>query len=232
MRKIFTLLVIAISATSFCNAQSERIFLFDNFAKGAVHFKSGAINASLMNYDANNGKMYFMQGQELMELVGAETIDSICFGERVFLQRNGDFQEKYKMQNGEVKILWRINKIHAGYVGAFGNTSQVHSQKVQLPGNFGMGDFTTNGGGGMYNGSFGVNNKNGGGINRDVWHMKTQNTYFFTKDGKEYKIKRSKDILKAFPEKKEEIKQYISDNKLGMLSADDFLNVIDFVQSL
>ena len=116
MRKIFTLLVIAISATSFCNAQSERIFLFDNFAKGAVHFKSGAINASLMNYDANNGKMYFMQGQELMELVGAETIDSICFGERVFLQRNGDFQEKYKMQNGEVKILWRINKIHAGYV--------------------------------------------------------------------------------------------------------------------
>lgn len=232
MKKILALLVIAIFSSAAFNAQAERIYLFDNFCMGAVHFRPRGINASLMNYDANDGKMYFMQGKELMELMGVETIDSICFGDRVFVQVNGDFQEKFKTPNGVVRILWRINKVHAGYEGAMGTVSQAHSQKLQLSGDFGMGNFTGNGGGGMYNGTFGVNNDKSGGINRDVWRMATQNVYYFEKDGKEYKIKRSKDVLKAFPDKKEQIKQFISDNKLAMLSADDFLNLINFVLGL
>ena len=87
-------------------------------------------------------------------------------------------------------------------------------------------------GGGMYNGSYGVNQYDGNGRNLDVWKTKNQSTYFFTKNGKEYSVKNIKSVYKAFPEQKEQIKQYVRDNKLDMMTAENALQVIDYIFSL
>lgn len=229
VKRLYLFLAIAICSIISASAQGERIFLFDNFAKGLIKFKNGAINVSMMNYDANNGKMYFMQNNELMELSYPQTIDSIKFGEREFVGHNGDFAEQYVLKHGTVKILWRIHKVHEGYVGAFGQTSQVGAKKIQLQGNFGMGGFAN---GGMYNGSFGTNQNDNNGRNLDIWKIKNANTYIFEKEGKEYAINRLKNLYKSFPKYKKQLEVFVKENELNMMSADKAVIIIDYLLSL
>ena len=229
MKKTILFLVFAVCSVLNVAAQGERIFLFDNFAKGLIKFKSGAVNVSMMNYDANNGKMYFMQGETLMELTAPQQIDSIQFGERKFVGRNGDFVELYSLKHGIVKILWRIHKIHEGYVGAFGQPSQVGAKKIQLDGNFGLNGFAN---GGMYNGSFGTNQGDGNGRNLDIWKVKNANTYIFEKGGKEYCISHIKNLYKAFPQNKKQLQDFAKEHELDMMSADKAVVLIDYLLSL
>lgn len=230
-KRIILSLALIISAAVSVSAQGERIFLFDNFAKGYVKFKNGAVNVSMMNYDANNGKMYFMQGETLMEMTGPEQVDSIQFGERNFIGRKGDFVEKYTLQHGTVGILWRIHKIHEGYVGAYGQTSQVGARKIELQGNFGMGNLA-GAGGGMYNGSFGTNQDDKGGQKFDIWKVKSANTYIFEKNGKEYAINRIKNLYKAFPQYKKQLQEFAKEHELDLMTADKAVILIDYLLSL
>ena len=217
LKRLLVFVALTVCTALYVSAQGERIFLFDNFARGLIKFNTGAVNTSMMNYDANNGKMYFMQGDELMELVMPQEIDSIKFGDRVFVGHNGDFRERCKLKHGQVEILWRIHKMHEGYVGALGQT------------NFGMGGFAN---GGMYNGASDYNHNDGNGRNLDVWKTKSANTYYFNKDGKEYYIKRMKDLYKAFPQYKVQIEAFANRQGLDMMSADKAVVLIDYLMSL
>ncbi len=230
-KRLLTVAALAACAFLSLSAQGERIFLFDNFAKGFIKFKSGAVNASMMNYDANNGKMYFMQGETLMEMTGTQLVDSIQFGDRHFVGRDGDFVELYSLKHGIVKILWRIRKIHEGYVGAFGQQSQVGGTKIQLNGNFGLGGLA-GAGGGMYNGSFGINDSDDSGRRMDIWKTKSTNTYFFEKDGKEYKASSIKHLYKAFPQHKAQLQAFAKENNLDLMSAEKAVVLIDYLLSL
>ncbi len=231
MKRIILFIAFVACSVLSVSAQGQRIFLFDNFAKGLVQFKNKAVSASYMNYDANNGKMYFQQGEDLMELTNAAAIDSIKFGERIFLGYRNNFVELFQLNHGKVRILWRIHKIHEGYEGAFGTTSQVGGQKIQLQGNFGMGGIA-GAGGGMYNGSFGLNQNDGNNRRIDIWKQKSANTYLFEKNGKEYSVKTLKNVYKQFPEYKEQIKAFVKENSLDMMSADKAIVIIDYLLSL
>lgn len=230
-KRIILLLALITSAVITASAQTGRIFLFDNFAKGYVKFKNGAVNVSMMNYDANNGKMYFMQDETLMELTSPELVDSIKFGERKFIGRQGDFVEQYTLNHGTVKILWRIHKIHEGYLGAYGQVSQVGARKIELQGNFGMGNLA-GAGGGMYNGSFGTNQEDNNGQKYDIWKVKSANTYIFEKNGKEYAINRIKNLYKAFPLYKTQLQAFAKEHELDLMSADKAVILIDYLLSL
>ncbi len=228
MKRTILFVAFAICSVLSVSAQGERIFLFDNFAEGLIKFKTGAVNASKMNYDANNGKMYFMQGETLMELSVPEEIDNIKFGDRNFVGRNGDFVERCTVKHGTVDILWRIHKVHEGYVGAFGQTSQVGGKKIELQGNFGMGGFAN---GGMYNGSSDYN-RDGNGRNLDVWKTKNANVYYFEKDGKQYGISRLKALYKKFPQYKKQLEAFATEHSLDLMSAEKAVTLIDYLLSL
>lgn len=230
MKKFILFFVFTFAAMLNVSAQKERIFLFDKFTQCKVHFINRGVNVNLMNYDANNGKMYFKQGETLMELTNTANIDSINFGKRTFITYKNDFVEQFQLKKGKVRILWRIHKIHEGYEGAYGTVSQTGGQKVQL-GDLGMGTIAGIQGG-MYNGTYGVNDDEAGGRRMDVWKNKSANTYFFTKNGKEYELKSLKNVFKQFPEYKDQIKQFVSDNNLDMMSADKAVTIIDYILSL
>lgn len=125
-------------------------------------------------------------------------------------------------------ILWRIHKVHEGYVGAFGQTQQVGAKKIELQGNFGMGGFAN---GGMYNGSSDYN-RDSNGRNLDVWKMKNANTYYFGKDGKQYAISRLKSLYKQFPKQKAQLEAFASEHGLDFMSADKAVTLIDYLLSL
>ena len=230
MRKYFIIALLAVCATAM--AQEKRIYFFADFQKTTILYKNGAKNVANANYDVANRKVMFMQGEQLMELLAPETIDTLYMGGSRWVYKNKQFCEVIDREDGNRLLVgWHITKVHEGYEGALGSISQAPSRKVQLSDQFGMGTIAGISGG-MYNGSFGVNQNDGNGRNFDVWRTKNQSTYYFTKDGREYGVKGMKSVLKAFPTKKNEIKQYVHDNHIDTLTAEGMLQVIDYVMTL
>ncbi|MBR0526400.1 MAG: hypothetical protein IJJ98_06870 [Prevotella sp.] len=230
MRKYFIIALLAVCATAM--AQEKRIYFFADFQKTTIHYKNGAKNVANANYDVANRKVMFMQGEQLMELLAPETIDTLYMGGSRWVYKNKQFCEVIDREDGNRLLVgWHITKVHEGYEGALGSISQAPSRKVQLSDQFGMGTIAGISGG-MYNGSFGVNQNDGNGRNFDVWRTKNQSTYYFTKDGREYGVKGMKSVLKAFPTKKAQIKQYVHDNNIDTLTAEGMLQVIDYLMTL
>ncbi len=230
MRKYFIIALLAVCATAM--AQEKRIYFFADFQKTTILYKNGAKNVANANYDVANRKVMFMQGEQLMELLAPETIDTLYMGGSRWVYKNKQFCEVIDREDGNRLLVgWHITKVHEGYEGALGSISQAPSRKVQLSDQFGMGTIAGISGG-MYNGSFGVNQNDGNGRNFDVWRTKNQSTYYFTKDGREYGVKGMKSVLKAFPTKKDQIKQYVHDNHIDTLTAEGMLQVIDYLMTL
>ena len=230
MRKFFIIALLAVCATAI--AQEKRIYFFADFQKTTILYKNGAKNVTNANYDVANRKVMFMQGEQLMELLAPETIDTLYMGGSRWIYKDKQFCEVLDREDGNRLLVgWHITKVHEGYEGALGSISQAPSRKVQLSDQFGMGTIAGISGG-MYNGSFGVNQNDGNGRNFDVWRTKNQSTYYFTKDGREYGVKGMKSVRKAFPTKKNEIKQYVRDNDINTLTAEGMLQVIDYLISL
>lgn len=228
MRKILT--IILLSACTMCMAQEKRIYFYADFVKTNFLYKNGARNQAMANYDVANRKVMFKQGNQLMELINPETIDTLYIGGSRWIYKDHQFCEVIDRENGNrVLVGWMIRKIQEGYVGAYG-TSQVPTRKIQLTDDFGLGNLSE--GGGMYNGSADVNVDKGDGLNLVAWRSKNQSTYYFTKNGQEYALKGMKSIQKAFPEYKEQIKQFCHDNKIDTMTAEGMLQVIDYILTL
>lgn len=197
------------------------IYAYDKFEK-TIALQKGEIDTMLAT---DNIKLTGTKSADL-EKIYIQLM--MHFGERKFVGRKGDFVERCKQKHGTVDILWRIHKVHEGYVGAFGQTQQVGAKKIELQGNFGMGGFAN---GGMYNGSSDYN-RDSNGRNLDVWKMKNANTYYFEKDGKQYAISRLKSLYKKFPKQKAQLEAFASEHGLDFMSADKAVMLIDYLLSL
>lgn len=231
MRKYLTFLLLGLCMAVM--GQEKRLYFFPDFLPTRIVYQGGATYRVQANYDVANQKMMYQQDGQLMELTHPQLVDTIFTGGRKWVFHDGQFCEVIRRPSGaETLIGWHMTKIQVGYEGALGTVSQAPTQKVELGGNFGMGSFTGDSGGGMYNGSFGVNDQVGSGNMMDVWHNRNSNVYYFTKGAKEYKIKSIKQVYKAFPDRKDEMRQYFSDHHLDMLTAENALAVIDYLQSL
>lgn len=228
MRKI--LLLIFLCTCTWAWAAENRIYFYPEFVKTKIVYKDGTQFQVIANYDVANKKVMYMQGQQLMEMVSPHLVDSIFLGGSVWVYHNYQFCEVIQRE-GKPQILagWYIRKIHKGYEGAYG-TSQIPSKKLAIIDNVGMGDIPLMGG--ADNVANHVNQGNGNSMNRDVWKAKNQSTYYFTKNGKEYAVKGMKSVLKAFPTKKDQIKQYVHDNHIDTLTAEGMLQVIDYLMTL
>jgi len=230
MRNLLTIILIAICTTIM--AQEKRIYYYSNFVKTVILYKNGAKNVTNANYDIANRKLMFMQGEQLMELLAPESIDTLYMGGSRWIYKDKQFCEVIDREDGNrIFVGWHTTKVHEGYEGALGSISQTPSRKVQLGDQFGMGTIAGISGG-MYNGTFGTNQYDGNGRNLDVWKIRNQSTYYFTKNGKEYALKGLKSIYKAFPEHKEQIKQFVKTNKLEMTNAENALRIIDYILTL
>ena len=213
MRKFFIIALLAVCATAM--AQEKRIYFFADFQKTTILYKNGAKNVTNANYDVANRKVMFMQGEQLMELLAPETIDTLYMGGSRWIYKDKQFCEVLDREDGNRLLVgWHITKVHEGYDDQFGMGTIAGIS------------------GGMYNGSFGVNQNDGNGRNFDVWRTKNQSTYYFSKNGREFCVKGMKSVLKAFPTKKNEIKQYVRDNDINTLTAEGMLQVIDYLISL
>lgn len=201
-------------------AQSQTIYMFDDFIKVKIQFKNKSKGQAVANYDAGQKRLMFRQGDVMMESTNTATIDTIFFGERRFIPATKGLMEVVKTPNGIVKIDWWLRDVNIGSKGALGSVTQGHVQHLQLSS---LGLNATE----MYTGY-----QNSRENSNEVYRRRNRNNYYIVVGGREYKLQEMKHLYKAFPDKAEIIKAYAAENKLDLRTADNALKMLDYVLGL
>lgn len=206
--------VLAFSANSY---SQKAIFLFERFVAAKVKLKPRGMATYMMNYDAANGKMYFMQGQDMMELMSVTAIDTISWGERKFIPLNKKFAEVSHLKHITVLIDWNIKDILVGKKGAYGMRTEGNVQAFN--------SFDITGTGNTFGPTI-YDHQNA--YSNDIHKRRNDNVYYFIIDGKQVKVSKQKHLEKLFPEKAEQIKSYAKENKIDFKDAAQALDLIDY----
>ena len=200
---------------SFIKAQNQPLFIFDQFINAKIHFKNHSVTVAPMNYDAANDKMYFKQGNDLMELTNAALIDSISWaGKRCFVPYDQGYLERVKLENGTVFIQWRIKNINVGSKGAMGTVTQAKVEQVNIR-------------------ALGVFSAEDARINSaDVYQKKTRNDYYLSINGNLKKVSTIKQLIKLYPNHKSAIESFVENEKIKMEEPLSVLQWFDYCMGL
>ncbi|MCE2616636.1 hypothetical protein [Phocaeicola oris] len=222
MRKILFILFVFLCSSTM--AQQKRIYFFPEFIKSKIVYKNKAKFVVMLNYDASNKKMLYMQDDQMMELINPQTVDTIYTGGRTWVYHNQQFCEVIQRENGnKILIGWVMKNVYKGQKGALGMTTQAHVQKLRAV------DFAGAQNGQNMNAGMEAAQYDSWNADFDVWKQKNNNTYYFNIGDKQYALTSLKSVYKAFPERKEEIKMFVHDKKLDMMNAEKALEIIDFL---
>ncbi len=189
------------------DGQTKRLLLFDEYADGKVVFKNRQKIFAQLNYDAANKNIMYLQNQEEMILVNNQQVDSVIIGDRRFVALYGVYLEVVSIDNGEVFIDWSIKEQYKGNRGAYG---QVTQNKVET-----------------INPSYWTNNEYQN-KNVEIFERENSNNYWFYLNEKPVKVKNLKDLIKNFPEKKDDISRYVKEHAIVFKNASDAIKLINY----
>ena len=65
MKRVILIYIISILSIHIYG-QDKTLFIFEQFIPAKIHFKNKSVTSALMNYDAVNDKMYFMQKDSVL----------------------------------------------------------------------------------------------------------------------------------------------------------------------
>jgi len=209
---IFLILFIGIAGKA-----QEPIYLFDDFQNGRITMKPKTDVKVKFNIDAACQKIYYYQGEVLMELVNLHLIDTIFVNDRRFVWKNDCLCEKVPLGNGEVYINWLLRSSFVGKEGAMGLTTQGKAETYYVPG---------------LNSKYALETRGKYKDETEVWNTRNENTYYFSLEGKDLKVRRPKEIYKVFPQYEEELSSFIRKNNLVMTNANQALAIIGCLMTL
>lgn len=224
MRRIFSAIAFSLVLLLPASAQ-QRLYLFKEFQPSSILMMGyNRPETVTMNIDALGQKIYYVQGENLMKLTNQGLIDTLKIGGRTFVTKEGLLCEKLSWDDDVVYVNWKFKKVNTGSRGALGATTQakvevLHSYEFTPATPFPVTDWH------LYT-------NDGDGSSVEIWERKNDNTYFFTIEGTEYKVKRLKDLYKAFPDKAPALKELVKKNKYTMENAQHAFQILAYLRSL
>lgn len=192
----------------------EPIYLFEDFTPATFRLKGNVITKAKFNFDTRGQKVYFMQGTDILEMTNCQNLDTLYCGGRRFVWKNGCLCEFLRKDYGLVYINWKLRDSFVGKVGAMGLTTQGSVEVMQVPG---------------LNSEYSADNIGLYEDRTDVWSVKNENTYFVLAGGKECRIRRPADLFKAYPDRQDDLKQFIRKNNYTMGSAEEAMNIFNYL---
>ena len=223
--KHFSSFLLLLVLTVLSASAQQRLYLFPEFKSGEISFKGfSRPERVVMNIDALGQKIFYYQGETLMELTNASAIDSLTLGGKKFRMVEGLLCEELAFQDDTVYVNWKLKKVNKGSKGALGATTQakvevLHSYEFTPATPFPINDWH------LYS-------EDGDGASVEIWQRKNDNTYFFSVDGMRYRASRLKDLYKAFPDQATALKAYVKEKNLTMENAQEALRVIAKLKEL
>lgn len=208
------ILLIACLLCSISSFAQDQVFLFDDFTRGVFYMKGNVKTRADFNIDAKGQRIYYMLNGQTMEMTNLDQLVRIQADDREFVVRGGALCEKIVKDAYTVLVNWRLRESYVGRVGAMGLTTQAKVDVVEIPG---------------LNSEYSLNNMGKYEDSTQVWDRKNENIYYVQTRGKEYRFRNPSDLYKAFPRRKNEIKDFIHTNNITMETSKEAIMILDFV---
>lgn len=202
---LIALLGIVLPASA--QSQKQESFLFPDFVRGHLVFANGSTADVELDFDTIRQKLYYIRGNDVMELTNLQDVRSLTVGERSFVMRDGLLCEVYDVNGEKVLVNWKFRNVNKGSKGALGSTTQNHVDVLWTSGSHATADDRT------------------GEHSLDIWQIRCENTYFLLVDGQYYRVKKLKELYKAFPAVAPQLKAFAKKNHLLMTSAEDSFKI-------
>ena len=201
-------------------AQQRQIYLFPDFPSGSIYVNGVHRPRQVkMNIDALGQRIYYFQGDVLMELTQLYRLDSIKVSGHTFVRKQGLLCERLALQKDTVFVNWKFKRVHMGSAGALGVTTHSNVQTL-----WNNPDVEVTSGEGHYSGT--------GALSPEIWQSRSENTYFFSFGGKEYQVRGLKDLYRAFPAESVALKAFVKEHRYKMENAQQALQIITYLLEL
>ena len=187
------------------SAQSAKqdAYLFPEFVRGHLVFSNGSTADVDLDFDTIRQTLYYIRGNDVMELTNLQDVRTLAVGNRTFVMHNGLLCEVYDLKGEKVLVNWKFRNVNKGSKGAMGSTTQNRVDVLWTSGSHATADDRT------------------GEHALDIWQIRCENTYFLAVDGQDHQVRKLKDLYKAFPAQAPALKAYAKENRLLMTSAED-----------
>ena len=216
MQRIKSLLLPLISIVFQANAQmgqpipEPNIYVFNVFIPGEVLLKSGTKEQALLNYDPASQKIVFKRGEKDMVLTEVSTIDTVYISDRRYVPVREKVYELIK-QSGDLTLLadYTLKKNSKIATTDHSGTSRKSSAEVSR---------TVTG---VY-----VSRPYKGSFDREIVKK-----YYIRKDYKLYGANSIRQLVQIYPEKRMQIEEFVTENKVDWKNDEDLLKLFDYVKN-
>ena len=197
-----------ISAIAQDNGKMITHYLFPEFYAGKILMKTGNIEESRLNYNSLTEEMIFEDGGKYLALANVNTIDTVYIHDRKFIPAGKVFYEVSVNMKIPLLIKHTCRVIPPGKPTAYGGTSETTSVTI-------------------------INNLFQSGRAYDLKlpddYKITSSTNFYLKLENNYiRINNVKQVIKCFPDKEKEIKEFIELNGTDFDNQKDLIDLIIF----
>jgi hypothetical protein len=179
-------------------------FLFPGFSMGRVKMKNGNVQSIVMNYNTVSEKMVYKKDDNLYDMLNTEMIDTVFIQESKFIPAGKVFYEVLLTAHVSLFIQYKGELIPPGTVAGYGGTSQVSNTNRLASVNLSMGYYNLP-------------------LPKD-YTVKVDLIFWIIKDNSMVSYTTERQFLKIFPDKGEELKQFIRKSRIK------FDNISDQVQ--
>jgi hypothetical protein len=185
-------------------------YRYPDFSDGQLMFKNGKVSSGRFNYNFLSGEMEFLQSRDTLSIINKRDISLVAVAQDTFFFNNGYIELIF---GGPVKVglmkNFRLKEIQRK--GAFGTTNRNSSldayNSVSLTGNF-----------------YQL-------IPNEDWVFQKTEKYYFSTSAKGFVQFNKKNVMEAFPQKEDAIKNYLKSNKIDFDSGKDLLKLADYLGS-
>jgi len=211
MKKLFAILItLAIFMQAGAQDNSDGSmpqYLFNKFAAGLVKMKNGSRNKALLNYNTVTEKFVFDKNGVLYDVMNTELIDTVYLDNRKFVPVGNIFHEVLVEAPICLFIQHRSSLQPPGTPAGYGGTSQVASTKIYS---------SISSGTGRHN------------LSLPSDYTVIPDPLYWIRNGNAFdSFINEKQFLKIFPEREEELKKYIKQNKIKF---DRLSNVVSLIE--
>jgi hypothetical protein len=181
-------------------------YVLPAFVKGTVKIKDGRLEVAMMNYNKLTEEMIFDKEGTKLALDSLEKIDTVYLDTHTFVPHDKVFYEV--LVKGRVSLFEqdKCNLLAAGNNSGYGGTTETGvSRSVSM--------LTNSGRAYMLH------------LPRD-YHVTDASQFWISRSGKYYKANNASQIIKVFPEKSKEIKEFIKVHNLDLKNPADVVKLI------
>jgi hypothetical protein len=212
---ILTLTLIIFSNSANAQHDSDSAFpqfLFPGFSQATLKMKDGNSQVLEMNYNKVSGKMVFKRNGKPYDLLNPEVVDTVYLQNVKFVRFGQAFYEEIFAAPVSLFLNHKGSLVSTGKPSGYGTTSQTSSISSL------SGISTDNG---YYNLEL-----------PPEFTVKDDPVYWIRKNNDWFSFTNIKQFLKIFPDKENDLKEFIKNNHIKIDRRDDLINLMSYCNKI